>query len=382
MNHSRSKSRIPIFAVCPPGIEDILFRELLALGITGKKVTGGVEFQGNLATVYSVNLWSRTASRVLVRVGNFKLASLREARDRFARYPWELYLYGEKQIRIRASTHRSRIYHSGALAQRLAEGISQRLGTPVTPVSEREGSRSPLVLVRIFRDRCQISIDSSGVHLHKRGFKKFTVRAPLRENLAAALLLASGWDGSSCLLDPFCGSGTILMEAILLARKIPPGRRRSFSFMKWKNFDQDLWHEILRRSDRLATDHAGKILGMDRDAAAVEAVLMNMEHAGLSSTANITHGDVSRLPELDLPQTGLIATNPPYGLRLRENYGLAHTYATLGRTLRQHIPGWHITILCPRDRSRLARALDLSLKPICKFLNGGIRVNLLSGPVS
>ncbi len=378
MNPSEPASRFRIFAICPPGLEGILFRELALLGITGKKVAGGVEFQGDLLSLYSVNLWSRVASRILLRLGNFRLTSLRDATDRVARYPWELYLADHKKIRIRASAHKSKIYHSGALGQRVLKGISKRLGRPIHLVPEKAGKKSPLVFVRMFKDRCQLSIDSSGEHLHKRGFKKFTVRAPIRENLAAAMLLASGWDRRAMLLDPFCGSGTIIMEAILMASVIPPGRRRSFAFMQWKNYDQGLWSQLLRRSDRLAIEPRAKIVGLDKDVSAVEASVMNLENAGLFAFSQVMHGDISALEQLKGEDKGFIVTNPPYGRRLKENYSLTGLYARFGQILRNRFPNWKVTIVCPQDASSLRRALGLPLKPISRFPNGGIQVDLLS----
>ncbi len=381
MSTSGTESRFDIFALCPPGLEDLLSRELKSLGINGKKTRGGVEFHGDLSVLYSVNLWSRIAGRILVRIGNFRLLSLKKAEERFSRYPWELYLPKEREIRIRAAAHRSRIYHSGALAQRLVQGISKRLGRRIRQVSEKSGEDKPLVFVRMFKDRCQISMDSSGRHLHKRGLKKHTVRAPFRENLAAAMLLASGWDRHSNLLDPFCGSGTIVMEAVLMASMIPPGRRRTFSFMKWKNFQPETWHQLLSLADKLRTRPLGKILGIDRDRAAAETALFNLEQSGLISSAEILHADFFDLQKAVMAEPGFIVTNPPYGRRLRENYSLSRLYALFGENIKRYYPRWHITMVCPADGSYLKRALGLALKPFCRFRNGGIRVELLSSPV-
>ncbi len=381
MKPNGSNTKFKLFAVCPPGIEDILSLELSSLGIKGRKVAGGVEFSGDLFTIYSVNLWSRVASRILLRVGNFRLLSLKEATDRFSRYPWELYIPDSTDIRIRATAHKSRIYHSGALKQRLLEGISRRLGHPIRLASERAGRNCPLLLVRMFRDRCQVSVDSSGEHLHKRGLKKFTVRAPLRENLAAAMLLASGWDRASDLVDPFCGSGTIIIEAVLMACMIPPGRRRKFAFMKWKNFDQGLWKHLLRRSDRLAIEPTGSIIGLDKDPAAVETSILNLEYAGLIPFARIIQEDVSCLERHCRSERGFIVTNPPYGQRLKENYSLTDLFATFGRIVKKRLPGWKLTLLCPQNPPSLRRSLGLSLDSRYRFLNGGLKVELLSSAI-
>ncbi|NPA94310.1 MAG: class I SAM-dependent RNA methyltransferase [Thermodesulfobacteria bacterium] len=374
----KNKTKYRLFAACAPGIEQILFQELNNIGIEGKVTHGGVEFSGDLLTIYSTNLWLRTASRVLARIASFPLASLEEAKGRFSRYPWEIYMGSSDYVRVRASCHKSKIYHSGAIAQRLVEAISERLGKEVRLVKESSGKKAPLIFVRIVKDFCVLSIDTSGEHLHKRGFKKFSVKAPLRENLGAAMLIASKYDGSKPLVDPFCGSGTIVLEAAMISARIPPGRGRRFAFMGWRTFDKALWNEVLRRSEAFFRRPPQPILGFDRDEAAIQACIANAEAGGLLDLVNFSVKDVTKLwPPSDVGP-GIIVTNPPYGRRLKENNSLLAFYAEFGQLFRERFRGWDLTLILPSEAPMLKRSLGLRLHRLGAFSNGGLPVELLS----
>ncbi len=371
-------TKYKLFAACAPGIEKILHMELQGLGIEGKLTHGGVEFSGDLLTIYSSNLWLRTASRVLARIGSFSLTSLKDARSRFARYPWEIYVGSADCVRVRASCHKSKLYHSGAVAQRVAEAISQRLGKEVRLVNESSGKKAPLIFVRIVKDHCILSVDTSGEHLHKRGFKKFSVKAPLRENLAAAMLIASGYNGSRPLIDPFCGSGTIVLEAAMIAARIPPGKGRRFAFMGWKTFDKALWNEVLRRSETFFRRPPEVIIGSDRDEAAIHASIANAEAGGLADLVSFAVDDVSRITPPAGAAHGIIVTNPPYGKRLKENNSLLAFYAEFGQLFIERFTGWDLTLILPTEAPMLKKSLGLRLHKLGAFSNGGLPVELLS----
>ncbi len=374
----KNTTRYRLFAPCAPGLEGILQKELLTLGIDGVQTRGGVEFAGDLLTIYSANLWLRTASRVVVRIGSFPLSSLREAVDRFARYPWEIYIGNAASVRVRASCHKSKIYHSGALAQRLCEAIGKRLGRQINLVKESKAKRAPLVFVRLVKDRCVISVDTSGEHLHKRGFKKFTVKAPLRENLAAAMLIASDYDGSRPFLDPFCGSGTLVLEAAMIACRIPPGRNRRFAFMDWSIFDKSLWNEVVRRSEAFFKKPAFEIKGFDKDEAAIHSALANADAGGFNGLVSFQCAPFHSLSPGQFQDNGIIVTNPPYGKRLKENNSLLEFYAQFGQIFRERFQGWDISLILPKDAPMLKRSLGLPLKTLTTFSNGGLLVELLS----
>ncbi len=367
-------SNFRLFAVAPPGLESIVKSELQDLGISGRKVAGGVEFSGGLFHLCQANLWLRTASRVLLRLGSFRLTSLEQAAERFSRYPWEIYLRPSRPIRFRITCHKSKIFHSGALEERLIKGIQVRLGKKIK-VARMSDARSddPLIVLRLFRDNCTLSIDSSGRHLHYRGLKTMNVTAPLRENLAAAMLLASGWDRTSPLLDPFCGSGTILIEAALMGMNIPPGRFRKFAFQNWRNFDAAMWHRVVAAADLERRPLTAQIKGFDRSVQAIEAAEANLAACGLFPDVTVEQRELSML---DSPASkGWLVTNSPYGKRLKEIHGLGGLYSEFGEIIRERFPAWTVAMLSPHPF--LQRATKLAFRSVATFSNGGIRVNLL-----
>ena len=249
------------FAVCAPGLEPFTALELSQLGLVGNKPsqpedfltesghqfeTGGISFQGSFHDLYKANLYLRTSSRVLLRFGEFYASLFPELRRKASRLPWEKYLERGRPVALRVTCQKSRLYHEGAVADRISGAIADRLGNlpPLQKYHEDSGTDLPqLIVVRLADNHCTISIDSSGTLLHKRGYRLAVAKAPLRETLASAMVMASGWDSTSPLLDPFCGSGTIPIEAALLARRVPAGYARRFAFMDWPNFDSRLWDQ-------------------------------------------------------------------------------------------------------------------------------------------
>ncbi|MBI4770121.1 MAG: hypothetical protein HY784_06840 [Chloroflexi bacterium] len=249
--------RLDLFAACPPGLEAVAAAEFFALGFQpAHPVPGGVELRGTLAHLYRANLCSRVAGRILLRLGEFHATAFDELRRKAAQLPWEAFLRPGGLLAFNVSAHKSRLIHTGAIEQRLAEAIGERLGQP-SP-ADRAGQ---LILARLDHDACTLSVDTSGAPLHRRGYRLATAKAPLRETLAAAILLGSGYPGpgqppiatiGGCpparesapgpgpLVDPFCGAGTIAIEAALLARRIAPGLRRSFAFESFPGFDPEL----------------------------------------------------------------------------------------------------------------------------------------------
>ncbi len=381
------------FAVTAPGLEPLAAQELRGLRLPDSEMDdnslglgsivelgGGVAFEGELEDLYRANLHLRTVNRVLVRLGEFYTAAFSELRKKASRLPWEYYLAPGQPVALHVTCHKSRLYHSNAVAERVAGAISDRLGqpAPVEKPGEEEADRPPqLVVVRLVNDRCTISVDSSGALLHRRGYRLATAKAPLRETLAAAMLLASGWDTHSPLLEPFCGSGTIAIEAALLAFGIPPGRGRRFAFMDWPDYNPVLWQSV---SESWQAHHAGDvplIQASDRDAGAIQISQANAERAGVSGAIEFTCRAISAIQPP--PGPGWVVTNPPYGIRVSANHDLRNLYAQIGHVLRQHCPGWHVAILC-NDLKLLAQ-MDLPLDSSFTMMNGGVRVRLARGLV-
>jgi putative N6-adenine-specific DNA methylase len=386
--------KMKLFAVCTPGLEPFTFQELGRLGLSSSPLMeteedperGGIEFEGSLIDLYRCNLHLRTASRVLVRLGSFYTAGFPELRRKVANLPWEPFLKAGQPVALRVTCHRSRLYHQRAVAERVAGAISERLKQTAlpSPPSSKGGVRdiqqtpSQLILVRIANDHCTISIDSSGELLHRRGYRLATTKAPLRETVAAAMLLASGWDRLSPLLDPFCGSGTIAIEAALMARPIPPGRSRHFAFMDWPNFDRNIWETLL---SEVSQDHSSpfpKIIASDRDAGAIRAAKANAERAGVAKHIDFSCHVVSSMePPAD---RGWVVTNPPYGVRTASNKDLRNLYAQFGKVLRAKCPGWQVAILC--SNVQLLHQTGLDLDKGISLMNGGIKVRLVMGKVN
>jgi putative N6-adenine-specific DNA methylase len=401
-----SSSRLELFASTAPGLESIAAGELKTLGVRGRQDIGGVGFGGDLDRLYEANLWLRTASRVVVRVGRFHASTFYELERRARKLLWEEFLPATGPVRLRVTCRKSRLYHSDAVAERMSSAIS-RVASRSIEVSgeginderayanhaeeaehaddndngETESgiARHPaqLFIVRIVHDQVEVSADSSGELLHRRGYRQEIAKAPLRETLAAAMVLASGWRRGEPLLDPMCGSGTIPIEASLIARGVAPGLERKFQFMNWPSFDERAWNRTLEKARTAVTHSSERIHGSDRDVGAVNAASRNSERAGVADTIQFSVKAISEsLGELEnlANGAGWILTNPPYGIRIGESDDLRNLYATLGTALRAK-RGWRVGVLT--SDSALVRQTRLPLVPRFSTLNGGIPVSFL-----
>jgi putative N6-adenine-specific DNA methylase len=394
--------RFQIFAPTAPGLESIAAGELKLLGVRARQDVGGVAFDGDLDRVYQANLWLRTAGRVLVRLGAFHASTFYELERRSKKLRWQDFLPEKGSVEVRVTCRKSRLYHSDAVAERVlgaiagaaSSNIELRAGTSVTDEygvdpadvgvdggsSEApSGESTQLFIVRIVNDQCEISADSSGELLHRRGYRKEVAKAPLRETLAAAMVLASGWNGrrGEALLDPMCGSGTIPIEAALIARGIAPGLRRDFQFMQWPGFDRSRWNSIVDKAQNSVVNPTLDIVGADRDSGAILAATHNAERAGVARdlrlSADSLSGSISRIDNVAYGEAWIL-TNPPYGVRVGESADLRDLYATLGNALKMR-HGWRIGLLT--SDAVLAAQMRLPLWPRFSTSNGGIPVSFL-----
>jgi putative N6-adenine-specific DNA methylase len=361
------------YAITAPGIEQVTARELAALGVApGDVEPGGVAFRATKAGLYSANLELRSASRVLVRLASFHAAAFHELERRAGRLAWNRFLAPQAVAEFRVTSRKSKLYHQDAIAERLVRMVEkgrERVGTDETSVQ--------FFIVRLYRDECTISIDSSGELLHRRGYRLEGGEAPLRETLAAAMLLESGWDGTTALADPFCGSGTIPIEAALMARCRAPGLERTFAFERWPELDALGWKRIKDAARARVLERApAAIVGADRDAAAVAAAVANAQRAGVAGDVEFRRATMSAF-EPPGP-AGHLVTNPPYGIRVGERAKLRGLYARLGEVVRTRCPGWRVTMVSP-DRA-LEHATGLRFESRLVTTNGGIKIRLVRTP--
>jgi putative N6-adenine-specific DNA methylase len=383
-----------IFAATAPGLESIASGEAKSLGAKGKQEPGGVSFSGDHRLLYLANLHLRTPSRVIVRLGRFHASTFYELERRARKIPWQNFLPQNTAVDLRVTCHKSRLYHSDAVAERVLSAMAAvradirvrrdadtgEIGETGEDCKATSGAdaNTQLFVVRIVNDQVEISADSSGDLLHRRGYRQEVAKAPLRETLAAAMILASGWRPGDPLVDPMCGSGTIPIEAAMIARRIAPGLRREFQFMRWPTFDAALWKELRLRAESEVIDAPGTIRGADRDEGAVAAAKRNAERAGVASnvefaTRSLT-ASVDALGRIDRGE-GWILTNPPYGIRVGDAGDLRNLYARLGSAVKQG-SGWRLGILT--DDPRRARQVGVPLRSRFETRNGGIPVSFMA----
>ena len=378
-----------IFLATAPGLESIAAGELKALGVRGNQQPGGVSFSGDNRLLYLANLHLRTPSRVIVRLGRFHASTFYELERRLKKIPWQNFLPAHSAVDVRVTCRKSRLYHSDAVAERVVSSISDagirvEAGNGETAAPEEgdddatiDTDGRQLFVVRIVNDQCEISADSSGDLLHRRGYRQEVAKAPLRETLAAAMILASGWRPGTPLVDPMCGAGTIPIEAAMIARRIAPGLRRRFRFMEWPSFDAGLWKDLTTKAeaDIIAPDSTRSIRGADRDAGAIAAAKNNAERAGVAADIDLAAQALSvTLDSLPALAEGWILTNPPYGIRVGER-DLRNLYARLGSGVERHV-GWRLGILAAEPR--LARQTGVMLRSRFETQNGGIPVSFLA----
>jgi putative N6-adenine-specific DNA methylase len=327
------------FSPCPRGLEQPLADELAELGIAGATVTpGGVSFSGPFETIYTVNLHSRVASRVLWRIAQAPYRNEQDLHALAHATPWENYFPATHTLRIDVVATRSPLKSLKFATLTIKDGVCDRF-------RERTGERPSIAKLgadaRIYAylDATTVTLylDTSGEALFKRGYRVVDVEAPIRENLAAGILRLVGWKPEIPLYDPMCGSGTFLIEAAQIALGMPAGAKRRFGFYKLKQFDAPAWQRLRDTAPRKAP--AGlQLYGSDVSKDALRAALANFTAAGVDDVIRIRSGDL-----LDLPAptpAGIMVCNPPYGARLGDDASLAAFYPKLGDALKKNYAGW------------------------------------------
>ncbi|MFT5477529.1 MAG: putative N6-adenine-specific DNA methylase [Planctomycetota bacterium] len=367
------------FATCAPGVEPLLHVEAKALRLQRlERQVGGVRFEGTWIDAWRANLWLRTAVRILLRLERFRAL---ESDDLFlgaSRIDWDRYLRPEGTLWVDAQTRESSLDHSRFIEQRVKDAI-------VDQMRERHGGRPTVskdqpdlrVHVHIWRDRVTLSLDTSGDSLHKRGWRRTQGRAPLSETLAAAVVLASGWDRRSPLIDPFCGSGTLLVEGALIADNVAPGLTRPrFGFESWPGHDAKGFARCQDEARKAAKPARKLVLrGSDIDPQRIEEAQENLDAAGLAERVQLEVADAREFA----PRPGwnaCVVTNPPYGERLGRAENLGGLYQDFGNALRERCGGYRVGLLS--GNPELAQQLGLAEVTRTPFLNGSIECELLT----
>ncbi len=356
---------------CAPGTEIWTRAELDALGVAVRAVEpGSVDVEATVAQLYAMNLRLRTATRVTWRLASFVARSFAELEKHAANVAWDAVLPGGAAAHFRVTARASKLYHERAIAERLLRAC----GAPEAASDDEEDDGAQSFVVRVLHDQVTISADSSGALLHRRGYRLATAKAPLRETLAASLLMAAGYDGSQPLVDPLCGSGTIPIEAALIARRIAPGRGRSFAFEKWPSHEAAVWREVRAAAEaEQVTTAAAPIVGSDRDAGAIAAACANAERAGVSNDITFAQCALSASPIPAAPR-GCLVTNPPYGIRIGERAPLRNLYAQLGKVVRTRCPEWTVTLLSAHTSYETETRLPFASLALVN--NGGLRLRV------
>jgi putative N6-adenine-specific DNA methylase len=334
-----------------------------------------VAFVADRAGLYKANLWLRTASRVLVQLAVFPCTTPAELYGGVHAIDWTGLITPAMTLAVDCSLRDSALTHSGFVALKTKDAIVDR-------IREACGSRpnvdtaSPDVRVNVHlhKNICTVSLDSSGDPLDRRGYRLERNEAPLRETLAAAVLALTGWDGSIPLADPMCGSGTIPIEAALLAGRVAPGLQRSFGFQRWLDYDDRLWERLLNEAENgIRKLPVGLITGCDQDSRALKLASRNAAKAGFEGQLHFFHASLDAFqPEGD---RGVVIINPPYGKRLGDEDELKELYCQIGDIMKKRCRGWTGYVLT--GNLELAKYIGLKASRRFVLFNGAIECRLL-----
>lgn len=373
---NNNQGLFPMVAKTLFGFEEILADELKQLGAQSVKVgVRNVQFVGDTGFMYKANLCLRTALRILKPIGKRTISSEKDVYDAMLQLPWEEYMTTEHTFAISATVMMQKAQNSMYVAQRAKDGLVDRF-------RNRTGSRPsvdkdfPDLRIHLYvTDRfVEVSLDSSGDSLHQRGYRGATNIAPINEVLAAGMLLLSGWKGETDFLDPMCGSGTLLIEAAMIACNIPPNlNRKEFAFQKWLDWDNELYSKIEESALKKVREFPHAITGYDKAPSAVRKAQQNVQNANLSEFITISQNDFFQTQKKQAEKPLHIAFNPPYGERLPIDVHVF--YKRIGDTLKQHYAGtqaWFIT-------SNLEAIKSVGLRPSrkIKLFNGKLESKLM-----
>lgn len=336
------------FVSCPKGLVEPLETELKELGLKPyDRSQNGIFFDSNWEDCYRVNLHSRFASRVLMPVLNFTAYQSDELYNQILKHDFTKYIEPDQTLKVDASTKDSMLKDQRFIAMKVKDAIVDQFRDKFGIRPNVDNEKADLAIyVKAYKNHFSVAIDTSGDSLFMRGYRLEAGEAPLKENLAAGLLQLSEWDGKSAIVDPMCGSGTILIEAAMKVMNIAPGSmRKSFGFMKLKNFNPDVWDKVLNQAIEQEIENCGDLhfYGYDIDRRVLMKAIENAKRAGVNEFIKFKRESVV---SLKAPvESGLIVTNPPYGARLGDEDNLRDVYRDFSHTLKNEFKGWNAWIL-------------------------------------
>jgi putative N6-adenine-specific DNA methylase len=370
-------------AITTPGFEHILASELQQFSqvASSKIINGGVEFTAPFEFIYDANVQLRSANRLLLRIDTFTVRSYPELFNKMKRISWELYCGFSGTFSLSVTSKSSRIHHTGNIENSVAEAITQYMQNLGVKIEYKDNAPIQF-FIRLSDDECTISIDTSGELLYKRGYRIQTAHAPIRETLAVSLLLESQWKKYSWIADPFCGSGTFIIEAALMATCCAPGIHRSYAFQSWPSFNEAHFRRSMQNAKSLFVANPEIVLrGSDISAHAVEAASENAKRAGVEHLVSFSVDDCLNLDNtLGSNEHGLLISNLPYGKRADiQDVSMDNFLHRFAQLLKKKFRGAHFTFVSAHPDFQ--RSIGFPILKAVPFSNGGIPVKAFCGVV-
>lgn len=356
------------------GLEEVLAQELIELGANDVQLERrAVSFRGDKALLYRANFCLRTAIRILVPVASFKAKDTDALYRQIKAIEWSQYMTADTTFAIDATVYSESFRNSRFVTYRTKDAVADYWTEKMNKRPSVSTQIPDLTInIHVANEQVTVSLDSSGESLHKRGYRVATTEAPINEVLAAGMLLMAGWNGQSDFYDPMCGSGTLLIEAALIARNIAPGVfRQSYAFEKWPDFDADLWSDIYN-DDSAERDFAHKIYGSDASFYAIQQASKNIKSAGVQKDIELKQIRIEEIKDLSslhsFTPSPLVMMNPPYGERLKSNKEMEDLYSAIGSTLKHQFAGATAWIISSNAEAMKCIGLKPSKKS--RLLNG------------
>lgn len=340
---------IDLIATAAFGLESIVANELKKLGYENLQVENGrVDFSADISAIGRCNLWLRSADRLLVKVGEFEARTFDELFEKTKALPWDDWLPENAEFPVEGKSIQSKLFSVSDCQAIVKKAIVEKMKLRYPRKWFEETGPRCRIQVSLLKDKATLTIDTSGAGLHKRGYRQLSAEAPLKETLAAALVMISRWKADRALIDPFCGSGTIPIEAAMIGRNIAPGLQREFAAEAWPQIPQNVWKQFREEAqDSILSHQPLGIMGFDRDSEVLELARYHAKKAGVLKGLSFQQRDVRELRSKY--KYGYLVSNPPYGERLSELAEVENLYRDMGNVFK-FLDTWSFYIICPHPR--------------------------------